>query len=406
MSSDILSVKKSISRSDEISSQQYHTYSPYSTSFNNNDEIRITIQSQDLYILPSDSYIFIDFKVAKRDGTALEVNAARFPQFFITHLFSEMRYELEGVEIDRCKLPGITSIMKNSIACKMENQEILELFDFNNDKEVTATVHRMVVPLRFLFGFCDDFNQIILNSKHELILVRHRTDANMYIAQNAALDLEFRVNKIQWKVPHVTLNDAAKLTLLRTIARNDSLLIPFRSWDLYELPVIPETTRYTWSVKTTSKVNKPRFVIVGLQTNRVNVNTKNPTLFDHCNITNMKLTLNNERFPYDDYNLNFGERNFHELFLTLIRIQRSYYNGTGGNIAVYDWPTTTSFLNRTLFAFDCTRSDESIKTGMVDVRIEIESSENIPANTSAYCLIIHDNLFRYSPFTSIVQREI
>lgn len=194
--------------------------------------------------------------------------------------------------------------------------------------------------------------------------------------------------------------------MLRTIAQNDYLQMPFRSWDLYELPIVPQTTRHTWAVKTTSKVNRPRFVVVGLQTNRNNIRVSDPSLFDHCNITNMKLHLNNERYPYDDYNLNFPLHNYHEIVLALSKIQNAYYNGTGGLLPLDDWPSFRLLLTRTLFAFDCTRADETIKTGMVDVRIEIESSQNIPANTSAYCLIIHDNIIRYSPFTGLVQRDI
>lgn len=57
MSENILDVKSSVIHQDDIIHQQYHTYSPYSMTFNNNDEIRITIQSQDLYVLPSDSYL-------------------------------------------------------------------------------------------------------------------------------------------------------------------------------------------------------------------------------------------------------------------------------------------------------------------------------------------------------------
>lgn len=66
--------------------------------------------------------------------------------------------------------------------------------------------------------------------------------------------------------------------------------------------------------------------------------------------------------------------------------------------------TLDSFFIRPIFAFDCSKSDESIKSSMIDVRIEIESSANIPDSTTAYCLIIHDNLFEYSPFSSLVHR--
>lgn len=88
------------------------------------------------------------------------------------------------------------------------------------------------------------------------------------------------------------------------------------------------------------------------------------------------------------------------------RVEKTYYNGAGGTSPLDTFRTFEQFLLRPLFAFDCSRTEESIKPGMVDVRLEIEASQNIPANTSAYCMIIHDNLVRYSPFTSAVHRDI
>lgn len=57
---NILDVKKSIEFDDTITRLQHHVYNPYTSSFNNGDEIRISIQQQDLYVLPSDSYIYIE----------------------------------------------------------------------------------------------------------------------------------------------------------------------------------------------------------------------------------------------------------------------------------------------------------------------------------------------------------
>lgn len=408
MSSKILQVKNPIIHLEDVISQQFHTYAPYSTAFNNNDEIRITIQSQDLYVLPSESYLHIEFAAARHDAQAIGDNDVYFPHLFIAHMFSELRYELNGFEIDRCKTPGITSMLKMLAACQEKDADDLKLFNLYANTHIAAQTYRMIIPLRFLFGFCDDFNKIILNSKHELILVRHRTNLNMYTQQavGAAINMDINVTKIVWKVPHILLGDGAKLKMLQTISRNTDLYVPFRSWDLYELPVVPQTTRHTWSVKTTSKVNKPRYVIVAFQTNRNNIVGSNASEFDHCNITNLKLYLNNERFPYDDFNLNFAQISYHELFYALTKIQHSYYNGMGGSNAVANWPSYAGLVQTPIFAFDCSKSEESVKPGMVDVRLEIESSANIPVNTSAYCLIIHDNLIRYSPFTSIVQREV
>lgn len=402
MFNDILQVKKSIVQDENILNQHFHTYTPYTTSFNTNDEIRIAIQSQDLYVLPSESYLFIEFSTAKRDGTAFVDQEAVFSNLFLAHLFSEMRYELNGFELDRSKSPGITTLMKCMIACKSEDKHPLKLLYNSSYTSIVTGTYRLILPLRLIFGFCDDFKKIILNSKHELVLVRNRSNLNLYRANIDILQLT--VNKIQWKIPHVSLSDGAKLIMLKTLSKNDNLLIPFRSWDLYELPVVPQTTRHSWSVKTTSQVNKPRYVVIAFQTNRNNVVTNDATVFDNCNISNIKLYLNNERYPYDDMNLNFVENNFHELYHMFSNIQQTYYNGLFVENPVN--VTIDDFNMRPLFAFDCSKSDESIKNGMVDVRVEIEAHQNIPAQTTAFCLIIHDNLVQYSPFTSMVRRVI
>lgn len=152
-------------------------------------------------------------------------------------------------------------------------------------------------------------------------------------------------------------------------------------------------------------MTKPRYVIIGLQTNRNHVIASHPDVFDHCNISNMQLYLNNERYPYNDMNLNFSEGDFCELYNVLRQIQDGYYGGTQ---PINPADTFKSFRREeTIFyAFDCSRSDESVKRGMVDVRIEMVAQENFPANTAAYCLIIHDNMVRYCPSSGLVFRNI
>lgn len=406
--SEILQVKKAASHIDDITSLQYHTYTPYSSSFNNNDEIRITIQSQDLYIQPSDSYLYIEFAIAKRDGTPFNNNEAFFTNSFTTHMFSEMRYELNGYEIDRCKSPGITSYLKRVLASKSFDKASYELLSYKSYTSVQTGTYRMMIPLRFIFGFCDDYNKVILNSKHELILVRSRSNLNMYQARNDMLLCV--VNKVQWKIPHITLSDHAKLQMMKTIQHKDEIPLTYRSWDLYELPTLPQTTRHSWNVKTTTQVTKPRYVVVAFQTNRNMIADQDATAFDHCNISDIKVHMNNERYPYDDMNLNFVEGNYLELFNMFTKIQQTYYNETSNfnpvTMNLNQDVNIDSFGMNPIFVFDCSRSDERIKNGMVDVRIEMETRINFHPNTAAYCLIIHDNLVRYSPFTGHVIRDI
>lgn len=415
MADDILRIQSPIVQSDKITSLQYHTYAPYTTAFNNNDEIRIALQAQDLYILPSESFLQIEFTVTDIDNARVQAALAvvqqadpnarlqvHFIHGFIAHLFSEIRYELNGIEIDKCRSPGITSLLKCMTAIKSSDLSAYKLMTIYTDEAIALRSYRMILPIRFVLGFFDDYSKIILNSKHELIMVRARSDQNVYIAPAELAN--FNVDKIQWKVQHVTLSDAAKLNMLKTMNRNDFLPLPYRSWDLYEMPALPQTNRHTWSIKTTTQTTKPRYILLAFQTDRNFRPNKDMSKFDHCNITNIQLYMNNDRYPYDDLNINFASGKYHELSHMQTKIQKSYYNNEHCDYP--STPTYPEFAARPIFAFDCSRSDETVKSGMVDIRVEIEASANIPEGTAAYCLIIHDNLVWYSPFSSIVYREI
>ena len=107
----ILSIQSGVVFDESIAQYELHTHQPYSSlSFNNNDEIRITIQNQDLCVLPSRSYIRIYGRVLQPNGTA--VAKTDFVNNGFCHLFDEIRYEMNGVEIDKSRNVGMTSLMK------------------------------------------------------------------------------------------------------------------------------------------------------------------------------------------------------------------------------------------------------------------------------------------------------
>jgi len=54
---EILAVREKPFSDESISKKEYHSYQPYQQSFKPNDEIRITIQNQDLYVLPHESLL-------------------------------------------------------------------------------------------------------------------------------------------------------------------------------------------------------------------------------------------------------------------------------------------------------------------------------------------------------------
>ena len=83
---------------------------------------------------------------------------------------------------------------------------------------------------------------------------------------------------------------------------------------MYEYPLLPKTTKHSWSVKTSSQLEKPRYVILGLQTNRKNNRTKDCSVFDHCKVTNVTLFLNSQYYPFESLNLKFDQNKYSILY--------------------------------------------------------------------------------------------
>ena len=51
-----------------------------------------------------------------------------------------------------------------------------------------------------------------------------------------------------------------------------------------------------------------------------------------------------------------------------------------------------------------TAATEFVKSAIVNVRIEFDCRKNVPANTTAYCLIIHDRVVQYNPLTNVMRK--
>ncbi|KAL6254334.1 hypothetical protein P5V15_014383 [Pogonomyrmex californicus] len=200
---------------------------------------------------------------------------------------------------------------------------------------------------------------------------------------NSALDPVVDLFKIQWRMPHVLLSEIKKLSMLRTLESGRYL------------------SMHSWAIKTATQLEKPRYVIFALQTSRKNVMAEDTSRFDDCNLTNVKLYLNSECYPYDDMHLDFDKNRWSVLYETYARFCKGYY----GYEYLEPSLTVTSFLHNGPFVIiDCSRQNESVKSATVDVRLEFETKENVPMNTTAYCLIIHDRVVHYNPLTNVVRK--
>lgn len=409
MTDEILNINDAISAEDVITSIQHHAYNPYTNSFNNNDEIRITIQQQDLYVLPHESFIYIEGRVDVTEPAGENVAAdQRQPPNFVNNaagfLFDEIRYEINGFPIDSCKNVGITSTLKGYVSYVPSSMSRLQIASWKKEsnEQATAGYINFCIPLRSIFGFAEDYRKIVMNMKHELILLRSRNDTNCFVGQNNISTIQ--INKIQWRIPHVSVSDAEKLKLLKVLDRQQPIQLHYRSWELYEYPVLPTTNNHIWSVKASTSLNTPRYIIVAFQTNRNNQITADKSRYNHCNLSDLKVYLNSECYPYENLNVNFNNSQYAVLYEMYCRFQETYYHDRTSNTAVPLLTYEEYGTNAPIIVIDCSRQNEALKKSIVDIRIEFQTRENIAANTAAYCLVIHDNVVSYNPYSNIVNR--
>ena len=129
--------------------------------------------------------------------------------------------------------------------------------------------------------------------------------------------------------------------------------------------------------------------------------TARKTYFDTCQLINVKFYLNSKFYPYDDLNLDFDKRRAAILYDMYLRFRTSYYQiPHERNEPAFQ---LNSFLKGfILVIIDCSRQNESVKSGTVDVRLEFEFKENVSANTTAYCLIIH-RVIEYSSMSNVIR---
>lgn len=380
---------------ESIRRVEIHAHQPYvSTTFGNNDEIRIPIQQQDLYVVPHESWIYVEGAFTKGEDGALTNNA-------ISYLFDELRYEINGVEVDRVKNVGITSTLKMVVSLTESEMKALEnaMCTSSGDKIADVGNFSACLPLKLLLGFAEDYAKLVMNVRHELVLTRSKNDTNAF---TGGATTAINLTKVQWMVPYVYPSDLERLRLLKIVETDHPLTMCFRSWELYEYPLLPQTTKQTWPVKTTTQLEKPRYVIVAFQTDRKSQLNKDASKFDHCNLTNIKLYLNSDCYPYDNLNLNFTTNKYALLYGMYEKFQNSYYGKL--NEPLYG---VKKFKEQApVVVIDASKQMETLKSGPVDVRLEFESSANFPANTTAYCLILHDRVVEYTPSNGNVKKVV
>ncbi|KAF2899874.1 hypothetical protein ILUMI_06322 [Ignelater luminosus] len=367
---NVLNVGEKVFVDNSISNAEFHTHQPYTTQFGNNDEIRIPIPAN-VSSLPSRSYLYVEGKLLKDDGNPS--TTAKFINNGIAYLFSEIRYEVNGVVVDSVTRVGLTSTMKGYLSYNAGESLKLQNAGWFPDSDSTlldaSGNFSACLPLSMLLGVFEDYGKIMLNIKQELVLIRSNTDVNAIISTSAEEKIQVVLQKIYWRVPYIVPSLKADLALSTYVDRDTAIQVAFRSWETHIYPAIPQTNKHTWSIKTSTGLETPRFIILGFQTGRNGDITKDMSKFDSCNIRAVEVYFNSARYLYDTLNVHSTLNHFSSLYEAYADFQRAYYDKTNESLLS---PAKFKTI-APVIVIDCSRQEQVAMTDPVVLMLECHS---------------------------------
>lgn len=411
----MLNVRKKPVFDDSLVKLEYRAHEPFATArYNPSDEIVFPFSQPGEYINISRSYIQVEGILSKYDRYTLAPNG-------IAHAFDDIKLIMNGELVDKTSYPGIASTMKGYTSFSKATVDGLQQAGWMMPSKKTALNpcvdedsgnFSACIPLRTLLGFAEDYQEILVNVRVELILNRSATDTNAIIPRLPVAgggtpstgSPELTIKKMVWYIPYVGPADNQKADLLELLEENEPITMGFRSWNLSVYPTLPTNKEFSWTVKTSTELEKPRYIIFGLKTDLQKNVEKNIALFHHCKLTNFRLYIGSQIFPYSRMNLDFDTKRVPILYHMYADFQRAYYSE--------EWPqpllTYNEFIELApIIVVDCSHQlDSSIGNNVLDIRIDFETKDPVPANTAAYCLMLQDSVVTYSPLTRVVQRGV
>ena len=238
------------------------------------------------------------------------------------------------------------------------------------------------IPLKHIFGFCEDYDKVVYGFKHELTLTRNN-DNDAIFRNNAAAAGKITLSKISWFMPHVTPADENKMELYRIIKRKEKLPVGYRMIQC-DTASIPQATSFSWRLSVISSTEVPRFIIVGFQTDKSNNQEANPSIFNHVRVNNIYAMLNSTMYPTADYNISFLATKCSRVYGDAAEFRSKFFNMdelvSNPNITPSDYRDLY-----TLFLFDVSKQSEKLKYSTTDIQIKMHFNANVPSNTKRLC---------------------
>ena len=172
---------------ESIEEYEYHDYEPITgASINNGGDVRISIESQDIFTHPSESYLIFEGRLTKADGTVyVNADEVALTNNAIMHLFSRIEYHLSNQLIESINYPGKATTMPGLLkypddfskaqglnqlwykdeattAVKVDNNGFAARHAYLIQSPTVKGTFSFRIPMKHIFGFCETMTKLCM----------------------------------------------------------------------------------------------------------------------------------------------------------------------------------------------------------------------------------------------------
>ena len=303
----------------------------------------------------------------------------------LLYLFSSLKLTLAGQEVEHVNYPGHATPLLGLTSYSSEYQKgcgLAQSWYADTNTAAALTNIGFAAPQQFLIRWMRDTLQ----------LIRKGDDDSLFRIAAAGVG-KVVLSKLAWSVPIVQPNDVRRVNLYKSIASNNVIPVSFRMLQR-ETFTVPQATSIVWRLGVSSAQEKPRWVLIGLQTDKSGSRVKNAALFDHCNLTNMQVMLNHSRYPSVDMPTDFTKEQFAGVYKSFYDFASRYYGID--NLLAGSAVNPIAFKSLyPIHVCDVSMQSERLTEGVADLTVRMEFSVAVPANTQAYALVISDRMLKF-----------
>ena len=187
----ILNIQERLTTDDSIKSYQYTEYQPITGSqLNTSGQITITIENTDDFYYPRHSWLQIEGQLVKLadDAAYGDEDIITLTNNALMYLFTNIKYSLNGDEIESLNHPGVATTMLGSLkyspdfnkgpglmqcwfpdtSTAADNTGFKVRRGFIIQTPYPKGTFSFAVPLEHILVFCDDFDKMVYGVRHTL----------------------------------------------------------------------------------------------------------------------------------------------------------------------------------------------------------------------------------------------